>query len=62
MPESDPKNLADAPEPFSFFQTETETLAGQMDKDQFVLSENPPVALPLISQPRLDSDNDCACE
>jgi len=62
MPEPGPKNLIDVSEPFSFFQTETESLTGQVDEDELVLDENLPKALPLISPLRLDSDNDCACE
>lgn len=62
MPEPGPKNLADVSELISFFQTETESVAGQVESDEFVLIENPPEARSPVSQPHLDSDNDCACE
>mgnify|MGYP000707552472 CR=1 FL=1 len=47
---------------FSFFQSETESIADALSTDEITLSDFPPVPLSPSPQPPLDSDNDCACE
>lgn len=62
MPESIPKILPDASESLSFFQSEAESPDVELDTDEIALGEIPLAPPALLPHPRLDSDNDCACE